>query len=483
MSPFTDLKPELLFKYFEAFTKIPRCSKNEAAAAAYVLDQAKAHGVEARQDALGNVVVRVPASKGKEGAPTVILQGHLDMVGEKDSDSQHDFDKDPIPVLREGDFLTADGTTLGADNGIGLAAALAFLDDVDAVHGPLELLFTIDEETGLTGAQGLAPGFVEGKILLNLDSEEEGSLYVGCAGGADTHIHLPLQRGPTSGEAFLVKVRGLKGGHSGLDINFGRGNALKILAGFLDRLREHQEYGLVSFAGGDKHNAIPREAEAVILLPADGRKSTDEVLGRLQADLKACYGQTDAGLVLEINPGAKGDDPLTTQTRDRLLDLILAVPHGVLGMSQDVAGLVESSTNLAVVRLEKDQALLQESTRSSVMPAIDDAQRTLFSVARLAGAEALSMGGYPGWQPDMNSKLLARAQAVHKKVTGQAPQVKAIHAGLECGIIGEQVGGGMDMLSFGPHIESPHSPSEKVKIDSVERFYHFLKALLLDLAS
>jgi dipeptidase D len=481
-SPFDGLKPEGLFRYFESLTRIPRCSRNEAQAAQWVLDQAKEKGLEADQDGLGNVVIRVPATKGKENAPVVVLQGHLDMVGEKDSDSPHDFDKDPIPVVRDGDYLTAKGTTLGADNGVGLAASLALMDDKDSVHGPLELLFTIDEETGLTGAQGLKAGFVKGKIMLNLDSEEEGSIYVGCAGGADTHVILPVKREAASGEGFQVKVKGLKGGHSGLDINLGRGNAIKILAVFLDKLRKESDFALAALDGGDKHNAIPREATAAIVLPEGGRQAADKVINQLRDDLKACYGKTDPGVVVEVSTLAADGAPLSKASRDALIDLILAMPHGVLTMSQDVEGLVETSTNLAVTKLGEDQARFEESTRSSVMPALGMAQDGLFSLARLAGAKPESKGGYPGWQPNMDSKILARAKIVHEKVTGRAPEVKAIHAGLECGIIGEKFGG-MDMLSFGPQIESPHSPSERVKIDSVERFYEFLKALLADLAA
>jgi len=483
-SPFEGLKPELMWKYFEALTKIPRCSKNEAAAAKYVMEQAKAKGCQAEQDGAGNVVVRVPATKGKEGAPTVVLQGHLDMVGEKDSSSAHDFDKDPIPVIREGEWLTADGTTLGADNGVGLAASLALMEDTDSVHGPLELLFTVDEETGLTGAMEIPAGFVTGKTMLNLDSEEEGSVYVGCAGGNDTLARLPIQREAAGGDAFEVKVSGLKGGHSGLDINLGRGNAVKVLGWYLDRLRRElkDDLKLVAFSGGDKHNAIPREAGATILLPAGQKAKAEEVFSKMQGDLKTAYSNTDEGVKIEMAASQAAGQPLTKDSRDKFLCLVMAMPHGVLTMSQDVAGLVETSTNLAVAKLEDNQGVLHASSRSSVAPLLAQAQDEIISLIRLAGAEPEDGGGYPGWQPNMGSKVLARAKAVHEKVTGKIPEVKAIHAGLECGIIGEKMGG-MDMISFGPLMEWPHSPSERVKIDSVERFYTFLKALLADLAA
>jgi len=475
------LKPELVWKHFEALTRIPRCSGNEAAAARHVLTWARAKRFEAVQDATGNVLVRVPASPGKAGAPGVVLQGHLDMVGEKDTSSPHDFSRDPIPVVRRDEHLGAQGTTLGADNGVGLAAAMAVAEDPEAVHGPLELLCTLEEETGLTGARGLEPGFVRGKTLLNLDSEEEGSLYVGCAGGRDTLIELPVKRAAAKGKPFRVKLGGLKGGHSGLDINTGRGNALRLLALFLDRLRAATPFGLVEFGGGDKHNAIPREAQAVVLLEAAGLKAANRLVEAFRADLQAMFGKTDAGVGLELDKAKSTERPLSKGTRDALLDLVLALPHGLLAMSQAVPGLVETSTNLAVVRLEKGKATVLESSRSSVMPALAAVTAGIFAQARLAGATPIDKGGYPGWQPDLDSKVLQRAKGVHLRAMGKEAQVKAIHAGLECGIIGEKCGG-MDMLSFGPQIEWPHSPSERVHIASVGRFYSFLKALLADLA-
>jgi dipeptidase D len=481
-SVFEGLEPKAMWKYFEAFTQIPRCSGNEAESAKYVLETAKAKGVEAEQDEGGNVVVRIPATAGKENAPIIVLQGHLDMVGEKDSDSPHDFAKDPIKVVRDGDYLTAEGTTLGADNGVGLAAGLALLEDQDVVHGPLELLFTVDEETGLFGAQALQPGFVKGKIMLNLDSEEEGSLYVGCAGGADTVIELPIKRESKTGTGYEVKVSGLQGGHSGLDINMGRGNAIKILANYLGQLRNEVDLGLVDFAGGDKHNAIPREAFAKILLPEGSDQTAQQLIEKMQADIQTIFGKSDGGGKIEISATKVDGSALIKDDRDKFLCLVMALPHGVLTMSQAVEGLVETSTNLAVAKLAEDSAHIEESSRSSVAPEIKNAQETLFALARLAGAKPEARGGYPGWQPNLDSKLLAKAKVVHEKVLGKAPEVKAIHAGLECGIIGEKFGG-MDMLSFGPDINFPHSPSERVKIDSVGRFYNFLKELLADLAA
>jgi dipeptidase D len=344
-------------------------------------------------------------------------------------------------------------------------------------------LFTVDEETGLNGAMGIPAGFVKGKILLNLDTEEDGSVYVGCAGGNDTLARLPIQREAAEGEAFEVKVSGLKGGHSGLDINLGRGNAIKVLGWYLDRLRREvqDDLKLVAFAGGDKHNAISREAGASILLPAGQKAKAEEVLAKIQGDLKAAFSKTDEGAKIEMASAKATQKPLTKDSRDKFLYMVMAMPHGVITMSQDVAGLVETSTNLAVAKLEDHQGVFHESSRSSVAPLLAQAQDEIIALTRLAGAEPEDGGGYPGWQPNMDSNVLARAKAVHEKVTGKVPEVKAVHAGLECGIIGEKMGG-MDMISLGPQIEWPHSPSERVKIDSVERFYSFLKALLEDLS-
>ena len=483
MSLYDGLKPELLWKHFAALASIPRCSKNEAEAARYVKDYANHNGFEAIVDDSGNVVVRVPGTAGLEGAPTVVLQGHLDMVGEKDSDSPHDFDKDPIPVKIDGDWIGAEGTTLGADNGVGLSASLAVGEDPDAVHGPLELLFTVDEETGLTGAQGLQPGFVTGKTMLNLDSEEEGAVYVGCAGGADTAVDLPVTREAAAGAGLAVRVSGLRGGHSGLDINTGRGNAIQILAWYLARLRDRVDgYALAAFSGGDKHNAIPREATATILLPDGEEAAASEELAATLADVKSILGNNDAGVAMEIAAAGEAGEALSEASRDAFLDLVLAMPHGVLAMSQDVEGLVETSTNLAVARLEQDSAHLEQSTRSSVMPALAMAQQGIFALARLAGATPSTHGGYPGWQPNMDSAVLTKTKAVHEELFGKVPEVKAIHAGLECGIIGEKMGG-MDMISFGPEICNPHSPSECMKISTVAPFYDLLKGLLAALAS
>jgi dipeptidase D len=480
-SPFDELKPEILWRRFEALARIPRCSGNESAVARYVLDQARSKNLSVAQDATGNVLVCLPSSPGKEGAPVVILQSHLDMVGEKNSDSPHNFEEDPIQVVRAGDWLGAAGTTLGADNGIGVASALAFLDDAGAIHGPLELLFTVAEEIGLDGARALTADFISGSILINLDSEEDGVIYIGCAGGADTQINLQVRRTPAKGKGLKVDVVGLKGGHSGIDINGGRGNALQILAWYLDRLRSEVDYKLVDFKGGDKHNAIPREATATLLLAKEGFEKAIAANEAFVSDLKAMFGRTDPEVMVKLSSAAVKRAPLARKDRDRFINLVLAMPHGVLAMSQTIPGLVESSTNLAVVRLDKASGAMHESSRSSVMPSLTRIQESIVALAKGFGAEPTNKGSYPGWQPNLDSQLLGRARKVYINSTGREPAIKAIHAGLECGIIGERLKG-MDMISIGPQIEHPHSPSERVNIDSVERFYSFLKALVADLA-
>lgn len=509
-SAFDGLKPELVWRHFEALTRIPRCSKHEEAAAQYVLEWARDKGFATQRDATGNVYVTVPASAGCEEAAGVVLQAHLDMVCEKDSDSAHDFAVDPLNVVREGGYITAQGTSLGADNGVGVAAALALAEDETARHGPLELLMTLDEETGLTGAQGVDAALVRGRMLLNLDSEEDDALYVGCAGGTDTLIALPVaRRAAAEGvRGFRLRVRGLHGGHSGLDINTGRGNAVKLLAGVLGRLRRVADFALLDWAGGDKHNAIPREAHADLLLRPEVATgaAVAELFEAARADLRLALGQCDPGARLEWTelPAAAreagGGRPLTTAARDACIDLVLALPHGVLGMSQAVPGLTETSTNLAVLGLQTAAAgdsllaevvgagatgewlVVRQSSRSSVAPALRAVEEGLLALARLAGARAAAHNGYPGWQPNPESHLLARGLAVYEALFGRRPEVKAVHAGLECGLIGECFGGQMDMLSFGPNVHDPHSPSERVEIASMERFYAFLKGLVADLA-
>ena len=483
MSAFDGLEPKAFWQHFEALTQIPRCSGSETRVALHVMNWAKSQGFTAHQDATGNVFVAVPASPGCENAPKVILQGHLDMVGEKDSCSSHNFATDAIPVLRKGDWICADHTTLGADNGVSIAAAQAIAEDPNAVHGPLEFLFTVDEERGLTGAKGLSNDSLTGRILLNLDSEEEGDFCVGCAGGVDTTIDLPIDREPSDGYGFSLKITGLQGGHSGMDINLGRGNAIKILARALDLLRNKGPFALHSFQSGDKHNAIPREGSAVLVF-SEAHPDVEGVLEMLRDELHADYAKTDPGVTVIFEP-CEIQGPIWTlaeSSRNRVIDLLCALPHGVLTMSQAVPGLVETSTNLAKVELQADHLHVHESSRSSSAPRLESARTALISLANLCGAVGHSEVGYPGWQPNLDSPVLKLACATYRDLFHKDAHVKAIHAGLECGLIGERFPG-MDMISFGPDVEWPHSPSERLSIPSVDRYYRFLCSLLERLAA
>ena len=473
------LKPELVWKYFAAISAIPRPSKHEEAMTKYVLDTAKALGLQAKADKFGNVVVKKQASPGRERVRSVALQGHLDMVPEKNKDKVHDFLKDPIELVRKGNMLMANGTTLGADNGVAVATNLAIMEDKSLVHGPLEFLFTVDEETGLTGASNLGAGFLESKTLMNLDSEEEGSIYVGCSGGKDTYgtWKVDFEKAPAQTIAAQIHVAGLKGGHSGLEIDKGRGNAVKILNRALIAL---DGFGirLSNMDGGNKHNAIPREAEAIVFVPKKKWNAVAEAISNFNAIAKAEVSTVDPDLTITISEmnGKKGKVIKKGQQR-KILSTLAALPHGVTKMSADIAGLVETSTNVAVVKTEKKSITVVTSQRSSVASEIEEIVQMVTSVFELGGAELKFGDGYPGWKPNMNSEILKVAKSTYTKLYNKEVEVKAIHAGLECGIIGERLSD-MDMISFGPTMEGVHSPDEKIYIDTVEKFWNFLLTIL-----
>jgi len=473
------LKPPLVWKYFAEIAKIPRGSKHEEKITRYILDTAKRLGVQAKADKLGNVAAKKPASPGKENVKSICLQGHLDMVCEKNKDKVHDFSKDPIELVRKGNLLMANGTTLGADNGIAVATNLAIMEDKSLVHGPLEFLFTIDEETGLTGAKGLAGDFLGSRTLMNLDSEEEGAVYVGCSGGRDTNGTWPVTftAAPKGFVAAHLTVSGLKGGHSGLEIHTGRGNAIKILNRALLALEAHGAR-LSSIEGGNKRNAIPREAEAIVFLPPKAWPEAEKGVTDFNATAKAEVATADPGLKVLIAPhkGKKGK-VVNKAVQAKLLRTIFALPHGVIKMSADIPGLVETSTNVAVINTGKKAISLATSQRSSVASEIVEICDTVKCVFELGGAEVKQGDGYPGWKPNLASPILKLAKATYKELYGKEPEVKAIHAGLECGIIGEKVPG-MDMVSFGPTLEGVHSPDEKMHIDTVEKFWDFLLGIL-----
>lgn len=485
MSFVAELQPQELWKHFDEILKIPRGSKNEQKMREYVIGVAQKHGLSYQQDKVGNVVVRKPATAGREAAPAVVLQSHLDMVNDKNTDVQHDFDKDPIIPQRDGDYMKATGTTLGSDNGIGVASALALLEAKDLTHGPLELLFTIDEETGLNGATDLAKDMLTAKRLINLDTEEEGALYVGCAGGAGTDITLALNsiKPPKELAAVEVKLTGLHGGHSGVDIHLQRGNAAKLLVRALYRIMITGEFKfrLASLAGGNKHNAIPREAFATVLLPKKQQKKFAEALAQQVTDIQAEYKTVEPVIQLTVTP-TKAKRMWDGKSTSKVLAFLHALPHGVMSMSNDIPGLVETSTNLAVVNSSKNKLTVHCSTRSSVAAALQATRDRIRAIAEFAGAKVQEGDGYPGWKPNLDSEVLKASEQVHYELFGAKPAVKAIHAGLECGIIGEKYPG-MDMVSMGPQIEFPHSPSERVKISSVGNYYRLLVKTLERLAS
>ena len=480
----TGLEPQRLYHYFHQINQIPRCSKNEQKVGEYLLSLAKEKGLDSEIDATGNVVIRVPATSGKENAPTVILQGHTDMVCEKNKGTQHDFSRDPIKMKINGDWIEAEGTTLGADNGIGVAAALAVLDEKDAVHGPLELLFTVDEETGLTGAQTLEPGLLKGKMLINMDSEEEGELYIGCAGGKDTIGEFNPDYKNSNGNYVPVRitVTGLKGGHSGIDIHIGRANAVKVLAETLQKIYGYTPFQLASIEGGSKRNAIPRESEAVIFVKPESLDSIEKITADLTKNFRSEYSSTDPELEVKTEDVTESFDKFFSLDASSILISLLAdLPHGVIAMSADVPGLVETSTNLATITMQNGTVIIGTSQRSSVDAERDATAEKIGGQMKSAGANVKYTDGYPGWKPNLDSEILKVTKDIFTEYYKKEPEVKAIHAGLECGIIGEKYPG-MDMISFGPTITGPHSPDERVHIPSVKNFYNCLLLILKKLA-
>jgi dipeptidase D len=474
------LEPALVWKYFAEIARIPRCSKHEERMTRYVLDTAGRLGLEATADGAGNVVVRKPAAAGRERVPMVCLQGHLDMVCEKNKEVVHDFAKDPIELVRTGDVIMANGTTLGADNGIAVATSLAIMEDRTLEHGPLEFLFTVDEETGLTGAQSLQRDFLRSRILLNLDSEEEGELYVGCSGGRDTTAHWTLATDPAPAQAVagVLAVSGLRGGHSGMEIHQGRGNAIKTLNRAL-LLLDGLGARIAGLQGGSKRNAIPREAEATAWIPARRWDEAVQAVSRFAAEARAEVSTVDPGLTISLTAlkGARRGRVLKRALQRRILRTISGLPHGVIKMSADIPGLVETSTNVAVLETGKRDVTLATSQRSSVASEINEICDGVRAIMELGGAAVTQGDGYPGWKPNLDSPILALAKRTYRELYGKEPAVKAIHAGLECGIIGERQPG-MDMLSFGPTMTGVHSPDEKLYIETVPRFWAFLMAIL-----
>ncbi|HTW31736.1 MAG TPA: aminoacyl-histidine dipeptidase [Candidatus Sulfotelmatobacter sp.] len=480
-SALLNLEPKEVWKHFEALSQIPRASTKEAAAREYVLAQARRLGLETIHDNAGNTVIRKPAHPGRESAPMALLQGHLDMVCEKNEGTIHDFDTDPIKVVRDGGWLKADGTTLGADNGVGIAAALAVMESKNLAHGPLEFLFTIDEETGLTGAAEFPGGLLKSKFFLNLDNEETGTICIGCAGGIKTTGRRKLTLRPaTANAAWRIKVSGLKGGHSGVDIHQGRGNALRILGVVLQNLLDHHPAEISEINGGSAQNAIPREATAVVLLDSAKEKELQTVIAKSESEQREDLGAFDPGIKIMAEKVSHPDTVFDSADARRVVDLLVTVPHGVLAMSPDVPGLTQNSTNLATVTTKADTASIVTSQRSAIESSKWAAARMVATVFRLAGFEVEHSGSYPGWKPEPKSDVVLKLQTVHEQTFGQPAKLIAMHAGLECGVIGEKYPG-MQMASFGPTIVDPHSPHERVQISTVADFWKYLKAVLENL--
>jgi len=467
------LKPDILWKYFIEILEIPRPSKKEEKITAYLLNFGKEHQLETLQDEIGNVLIRKPATPGMEKAKSVVLQSHMDMVCEKNSDTVHDFDNDPIQAWIDDDgWVKAKGTTLGADDGIGIAAQLAVLASNDIEHGPIECLFTVDEETGLTGAFGLKPGFLQSSILLNLDSEDEGELFIGCAGGKDTVCTFTYQKDvfPGNHESFKVAVSGLGGGHSGDDIQKGKANANKLLNRILWYATDHFELKLSDFNGGNLRNAIAREAFAIVAIPKSNAKEFTNYVNEFHKTASFEYKVTEPDLKIEVSSANQPSFIIDGLTQEKLLNSVYACPHGVIAWSADIPNFVETSTNLASVKVMKETIVVTTSQRSSVESAKDDICNMVASVFRLAGAEVRHTDGYPGWTPNPNSAIVDITANSYRELFKEKPKVLAIHAGLECGLIGD-VYPEMDMISFGPTIKGAHSPDERLKIDTVMKFW------------
>ena len=475
-----DLKPQIVWKYFDEITQVPRPSKKEEKIIAYLLDFAKKHALEAKKDEAGNVLIEKKASKGFENRAKVILQSHVDMVCEKNNHTTHNFETDPIETIVDNGYVKANGTTLGADDGIGMAAALAILASDEIEHGDMEAIFTVDEETGLTGANALQKGFLTGSILLNLDSEEEGELCIGCAGGKATKaiFHYERETAPENLFWFEVEVKGLNGGHSGSEINKGLGNANKILNRFLWSLDRKYTLSLAEIKGGNLHNAIAREAYAKAGIPFDKKESLRVDLNLFVADIEDELRSVDPHVKIELQSTETPAWVIDKQTAKNLLNSLYVCPHGVLGMSFDIPGLVETSTNLASVKMtDNDTITVNTSQRSSTESLKNDAANRVNAAFTLAGANVEHTVGYPGWKPNTNSPILQVSVDSYKRLFGNEPTVKAIHAGLECGLFLDKYPN-LDMVSFGPTITGAHSPDEKVEIATVEKWWSYVLDVL-----
>ena len=486
MAPITEgLEPKTLWKHFEDITKIPRPSKHEERILKFLKNFADERNLETREDDTGNIVIVRSGSGGGEKSPTIIIQSHVDMVCEKNRDSKHDFMKDPLKLYIKEGWLRAKGTTLGADNGIGVAAALALLDlPKNAKLPPLECLFTVDEETGLTGAFTLNENIIKGRTMLNLDTEDWGEICIGCAGGGDSTIEMDVeyQGAPTDFLSFQLSVEGLKGGHSGVDIHEDRGNAVVFLSRIIDSMQRNVDARVVTLQGGDKHNAIPREAFATVLISPEAVSDAQIIISEKQTELMNEFGSIETKMKISLS--GLEDSPnetLSKKSQKNLIGLLRTIPHGVLKYSHDVPGLVETSNNLASVKCDGANYTINCSTRSSIAEALEAQRERIEIMAKSYNSNVKQDEPYPGWAPNINSPILEITKNIYSEMLDGKPNVCAIHAGLECGIIGEKVND-MDMISFGPTIKGPHSPDERVEIESVYKFWNLLIRILEKLA-
>lgn len=474
-----NLEPQAVWENFYKLTQIPRPSKKEEKIQAFMVDFGKSLGLVTEKDSVGNVLIRKPATSGLENRKGIILQGHLDMVPQKNSGTAHDFDRDPIDAWIDGDWVRARDTTLGADNGIGVASAMAVLAAKDLIHGPIEAIFTCDEETGMTGALGLQPNWLKGDILLNMDSEEEGEIYVGCAGGINANIEFEYDEVivPDGVKPFKLTISGLKGGHSGLDINLGRGNANKLLIRFLKYATRELDIRLADINGGGMRNAIPREAFAIVLVPEEYSDLLKKAVNQYESIFKNELSAVEPTLCFTIEETKMPNSIIEERVQDDLIDSVYACPNGVIRMSDGMPGMVETSTNLSTIKSQKGVIFVKCLLRSSVDSAKEDLVEQVDSVFALGGSMVSFDGGYPGWKPDMESQILKQMKEIYQNKFGKTPAVMGIHAGLECGILGS-VYPNWDMISFGPTMRSPHSPDERVNIPSVQKFWDFLVEIL-----
>lgn len=479
MTKLSELNPQPLWQFFEKICSIPHPSYHEQALAEWIMNWAKEKGLEAKRDEAGNIFLRKAATKGMEDRKPTILQAHLDMVPQANSDTKHDFTKDPIEAYVDGEWVKAKGTTLGSDNGIGLASILAVFDADHIAHGPLEALLTMTEEAGMDGAFGLKPGWLDGEILLNTDSETEGEIYMGCAGGGDTHVKFAIEyQDAPVGQAVSISIKGLKGGHSGADIHTGRANANKLLARLLSELAKQNEYALESFNGGNLRNAIPREAHCKIVIGEDKLSELEQFVDTFQETLDSELGAIETNLTIGVETIETPQKVFAPAFTNRVIQALNASPNGVISMSHEIKGVVETSLNMGVVETTDDGLVkvnfLVRSLVDSHRHYVEDILASLF---KLAGAQIYSDGGYPGWKPDANSPIMKVVRDVYSNLYGELPNIMVIHAGLECGLF-KTAYPHWDMVSFGPTIEFPHSPDEKVEIVTVEKYWQLLLSTL-----